>query len=184
MTPLPRHPLRLAELTHKRPTQVHLTPDEAECAAIAEALDVQAVRKLRFDVKLTPMGKTDWHLTGDLAGTVVQSCVVTLDPVTTRIEEPLERKYLAELPEPGIGEVEMPEDDSVEPLKPEIDLIDILVEALALALPPYPRSKSADLGEYVVTEPGATPLTASEMKPFAGLAGLRDKLAGSGENDT
>jgi len=28
----------------------------------------------------------------------------------------------------------------------------------------------------VVTEPGAAPLTAAAMKPFAGLAALKDKL--------
>lgn len=184
MSALPQHPLRLADLTHKRATTLTITPDEPACAAIAEALDVTAVRKLRFDVTLTPMGKSDWHLTGTLGASVVQPCVVTLDPVTTRIEEQTERKYIAQMPETGVGEVEMHDDETIEPLVAEIDLITVLTEALSLSLPPYPRTDAADLGEFVVTEPGATPLTASQMKPFAGLASLRDKLAKPEENDT
>jgi hypothetical protein len=44
------------------------------------------VRKLRFIGTLEPEGAQDWRLTADLGATVVQPCVVTLAPVTTRLE--------------------------------------------------------------------------------------------------
>ena len=49
-------------------------------------------------------------------------------------------------------------------------------EALALALPDFPRAEGVELGPAVFTEPGATPMTDEAAKPLAGLADLRDRL--------
>ena len=166
--PVPSHPVRLSDLSSRKPTRLTLEPDAAGRTAIAEDLSIRDLPKLRFVVELRPIGRTDWHLTGDLGATVVQDCVVTLDPVTTRIDEPVERRYLADMPEPTGEEIEMPEDDTA--------------EALALALPPYPRRPDAEPADTIVTEPGVEPLTDERMRPFAGLAGLRDSLAGEADD--
>ena len=100
--------------------------------------------------------------------TVVQDCVVTLAPVTTRIDERVQRRYMTDPPEPDTGEAEMPEDD-VEELPQALDLGEVMLEALALALPAYPRAAGVELGETVVTRPGAEALTEERAKPFAGL---------------
>lgn len=184
MTALPSHPIRLSDLPNRRETDVTLTPDADARSAIAADLGISGLRKLRFDARLSPVGKRDWTLSATLGATVVQECVVTLDPVVTRIDEEISRKYLSDLPEPEAGEVEMPEDDSAESLPAVLDLAQVMIEALSLALPPYPRSDAAALDEMVVTEPGATPLTDAEMKPFAGLAGLRDALKNKGTDDS
>ncbi len=183
MTKLPSHIVRMSDLPNRRVTRVELAPNEAERQAIAEALGIEGLRKLRFEAELAASGGKDWVLTGDLGATAVQACVVTLDPVTTRIDENVKRRYVANYTLPDGSEVEMPEDDTVEPLPDTLDIVDVMMEALSLALPAYPRSDAAELAETVVTEPGATPLTQSEMKPFAGLAALRDKLADSSEGD-
>ena len=118
---------------------------------------------------------------------MVQPCVITTEPVTTRIDEPVLRRYLAEAPAPTGGEeVEMPEDDTVEPLPAEIDLGAVMAEALALALPAFPRATGAELGAVVAGPPGVAPLTDEAARPLAGLAGLRDRLAapdGAAEDD-
>ena len=66
--------------------------------------------------------------------------------------------------------------DEAEPLRSEIDLGEILVEALSLGLPDYPRADGAALEQAVFTEPGLTPMTDQDTKPFASLAALKDKL--------
>jgi uncharacterized metal-binding protein YceD (DUF177 family) len=66
----------------------------------------------------------------------------------------------------------MPEDDSTEALPEVIDAVTVVVEALALALPLYPRAAGVELGEAVFTEPGLAPLREGDLKPFAALAGL------------
>lgn len=169
--------LRLADLPKTSPTTFGLEPDAGARDALADELGILGIRKLRFAGTLHPVGKRDWELRATLGATVVQPCVVTLDPVTTRIDEEVRRTYLAELPEmPEGGEVEMPEDDTLEPLPDTLDLAQVMAEALALALPPYPRAEGAALADTVFTEPGKSPMTDDEAKPFAGLGALRDKL--------
>lgn len=174
--------LRVADLPQNRPTGFEIRPDAGAIAALAEALDLSALRKLVFAGTLKPVGKGDWRLEGHLGATVVQPCVVTLAPVTTRIEAGVERRFVARpdafLPgaQEGEAEVEMPDDVSLEPLTPRIDLAAIMAEALALNLPLYPRTEDAELREAVFTEPGKRALRDEDTRPFAGLSDLRDKL--------
>lgn len=170
------HALRVAELPQNAPTPFDLAPEADARAALAEALGLSALRKLRFTGQVQARGKRDWLLTGRLGATVVQPCVVTLEPVTTRIETEVRRLYLAEMPEVETTEVEMAEDDTIDELGAWIDPATVMEEALALALPQYPRKDDADLGEAVFTEPGKAPLRDEDTRPFAGLAGLRDAL--------
>ncbi len=157
-------------------------PDAAWRTELTGALDLIALRKLRLTVTIAPV-ESGLTLTGHLGATVVQPCVVTLAPVTTRLEAPVARSYIADLPEPEGEEVEMPEDDSLEPLGAVIDLGALLAEALALNLPLYPRAEGAELGAAVFAEDGVTPLSDEDVKPFAGLRGLKDKLGGPAEGD-
>lgn len=178
MSDLPSQALRVADLSTTKPTRFALEPDAPTLAAIAEELGLTALRKLRFKGELRATGKRDWLMEAELGATVVQPCVVTLAPVTTRIDEKLTRRFVADL---SYGsdeeEVEMPEDDSIEPLGDHIDPAQVMIEALALALPLYPRADGAELGESVFTEPGQKAMTDEETKPFAGLAALRDQLS-------
>ncbi|WP_432449721.1 YceD family protein [Aliiroseovarius marinus] len=185
-TPPPNRVLRVADLPTRTVTRFRHVADEAECQAIADELGLNALRKLRFEGELRAKGKSDWLLEGLLGATVVQDCVVTLDPVTTRIDENVRRRWVRDLPELEEGdEVEMPEDESLEALTAEIDLTAVMVEALALALPLYPRTEGAALTQQNFAEPGVAPMSDEDAKPFAGLAGLKDKLSGgtSDENE-
>ena len=179
--PLPRHVIRLAELSQRRDSQALIEPNAGARAAVARQLDIPGIRKLRFAATLTPEGASGWRLTGELGATVVQECVVTLEPVVTRIDETVTRRYMPGLSEPEGSEVEMPEDDTVEPLPAAIDIAQVMIEALALALPDYPRAPEAGSGDVAVSEPGVEPLRDADLKPFAGLKGLRDKLGGGDE---
>jgi uncharacterized metal-binding protein YceD (DUF177 family) len=166
---LPRHAVRLSDPGQRQAIPFSLAPEAEDRARIARHLGIPGIRKLRFAGRLTPQGRQDWRLEADLGATAVQECVVTLAPVTTRVDEHVERRYLADVTRPELGEAEMPEDDTVEELPQSLDLVEVMVEALALALPPYPRAEGVELGEVVVTEPGAAPLTEERAKPFAAL---------------
>ncbi|WP_372573137.1 YceD family protein [Ruegeria jejuensis] len=168
--------LRVADLPQNSATQFHLRPAAPELSQIADELELLGLRKLDFSGEVSAEGRKDWRLKAKLGATVVQPCIVTLDPVTTRIDIPVRRLFLADWQEPEASEVEMPEDDETEALPPELNLSRIMIESLALALPLYPRSDGADSGEMVFTEPGKTPMRDEDAKPFAGLADLRDAL--------
>ncbi|MDX1821019.1 MAG: DUF177 domain-containing protein [Paracoccaceae bacterium] len=170
--------LRVADLPQNRTTPFALRPGAVALQEIAAEMELLGLRKLAFQGTVRAEGRSDWVLEGTLGATVVQPCVVTLEPVTTRIDVAVRRLYLAD-PTPILPEgeeIEIPEDDSAEPLGEVIELHGVMLEELALALPAWPRAEGAGIGSLSVTEPGQTPLTEESMKPFAGLAALRDKL--------
>lgn len=165
--------IRLAALRSGGVHDFRLEPDAEVRAEIAGELDLLGLKKLRLEGRLVPEGKSDWRLDAMLGATVVQPCVVTLKPVTTRIDTEVRRLYLAEFTTPQGDEVEMPEDDDQEPLGREIDLAAVMIEALSLALPVYPRADEAELGEANFTEPGKQAMTDDDARPFAALAALK-----------
>jgi uncharacterized metal-binding protein YceD (DUF177 family) len=177
------HALRVSDLQRRKSRAFELHPDAEELAALASDLDVSALRKVAFAGHVDPVGANDWQLTARLGATVVQSCAVTLDPVTTRIDTDVTRLYLADYVEIDTAESEMPEDDTREPLPRWIDPQAVLEEALALSVPLYPRAEGAELGEVVHTEPGKEPLRDKDTKPFAGLADLKAAMT-EGRDDS
>lgn len=180
MTNPSSHALRVADLSQNRPTRFTLAPTSEALVAIADELGLSELRKLRFTGQIVAEGKRDWRLEAELGATVVQPCVVTLKPVVTRIDDSVTRRFLAQMPETSgeEDEIEMAEDDSIEPLGTVIDPEAVMIEALSLALPLYPRADGAKIEEAAFTEPGKEALKDEDLKPFAGLAALRDKLAG------
>ncbi|MBY5932376.1 DUF177 domain-containing protein [Tateyamaria omphalii] len=175
-TPPSTSALKVSGLAQNAPNPFVIQPDSETTRALAQELDLSGLRKLRFEGQVTAHGATDWLLTGQLGATVTQPCAVTLVPVTTRIDTPVRRLYMRDYKEIEAPEAEMPEDDEVEQLGAWIDPEVVMVEALSLAVPDFPRAEGAALGEMVLTEPGVAPLTDEAAKPFAGLADLKSKL--------
>ena len=174
-------PMAVADLPARRASAFHLRPDAGQRAELARDLDLLALRKLDFRGTLAPDGARDWRLEGTLGATVVQPCIITAEPVTTRLDVPVTRRFLAQMPEPEGDESEIP-DDSLEPLGTEIDPGAVMVEALALALPDYPRASGAELGEIEAAPPGAAPLRTES--PFAALRALKGGADTPGGSDT
>lgn len=176
MTDLPTHLIRFADLPTRKRTQFTIEPDAAGRRALADTLGVLSLRKVKLDGALIPTGKRDWRIEADLGATVQQACVVSLEPVTTRIDEPITRAYAAEFDHPTDDEIELDADDSADPLPATLDLVDVLAEALVLTMPAYPRKDGISAEVVGVTEPGKSVMTDEDARPFAGLAALRDSL--------
>ena len=168
--------LRVADLSQTAENTFALRPEPDQLGQIAAELELCALRKLSFEGRVRPQGASDWILEARLGATVVQPCVVTLEPVTTRIDVDVTRQYLRDYEDPDEPEAEMPEDDTTEALGAWIDPGAVMIEALALAVPDYPRKDDASLGQMVYTKPGEAPMTDEDARPFAGLADLKSKL--------
>lgn len=179
MKPIMSHPLRLSDLPQRKPSRFRLVPDAAQLEALADRLGVDAFRKLRLEGELRPGPGADWTLRATLGATIEQPCRVTMEPVVTRVDEPVEAVYTADYSEPTAEEVEMGA-DSIEPLPEVLDLGDVLEEALALATPEFPRAPGAEGLDLSAAPPGADPLTDETVKPFAGLADLKKRMEEGG----
>ncbi len=176
---MPEHVLRIADLPANHATEIELTPTPQERQAIAQELDLSALKKLTFTGRMSPVAGSDWQLTGHFGATIVQPCSVTLDPVTTRIDEEIRRtftRHMPDVPDSANAEIEMPDDDTLEPLTDRIDVFAFILEALTLAIPPFPRKEGAETGQAVFTEPGKQAMRDEDARPFAGLSNLRDQL--------
>ena len=175
--------LRVSELAQNSATPFSLRPNSTQLKAIAAELGIMGLRKLSFEGQIKGAGVADWRLDAKLGATVIQPCVVTLEPVTTRIDVPVERVFLRDYVDVDAPEAEMQGDDTTEALTSWIDPEAIMREALTLHLPLYPRAEDAALGELVVAEPGVTPMRDEDARPFAGLAGLKDQLSKDNKNE-
>ena len=178
----PEFILDTSALARRKQTQFDYRLEAAHLKTLISDLDLSALRKVHFSGNLAPAGKRDWVLTAELGASAVQPCTITLEPVKTRIETEVTRRFIAEMPEfakeaeeDEFGGTAMLDDDSLEPLEAEIDLWRVMSEALALALPDYPRANGAELGTLSVTEPGKSAMSEDDAKPFAGLAALMSK---------
>ncbi|MBT8155246.1 DUF177 domain-containing protein [Epibacterium ulvae] len=171
---------RVSDLDQNAPTPFDLRPDAEVLKPLIAEFGVEDLRKVRFAGEIRSRGKRDWELKATLGATIGQICVVTLDPMNTRIDEPVVRTFVANISTPDETEVEMTEDDSIEQLGTEIDVSAVMSEALALFIPEFPRKEGAALGEAVYAEPGVEPMRDEDTRPFAGLAALKDAL----EKDT
>ena len=172
---LPSQPYRSGAVSGRKTIRFTFAPDKSARAAMAQVLGLLDLPECVLKVELQPMGRIDVALRADLTALVVQACSISLAPVTSRLKDSVERNYRHDFEDPKGDEVEMLGDDA-EPLPEVIDVAAVALEALALALPLYPRAKGVDLGAAVATPPGAAPLTDEALKPFAGLAGLADLL--------
>ncbi|MEM6480315.1 MAG: DUF177 domain-containing protein [Pseudomonadota bacterium] len=173
-----KKPLRTVDLPKAKPIDFTLVATPDMIGRLAANLGLLELRKLRLTGRLVPQDRHDWHLLAQLGATAVQSCIATGAPVVTRIDTEIERVFVTDWQThiPEVAEAEMPEDDRFEPLGETIDLEELVSEALALALPDFPRGDTTPPVEVSAAPPGAQPIDDALSRPFSGLAELKRKL--------
>lgn len=168
--------LDVAALDKGRTRQIDLSFDAQWADAAKQLLDITGLAKVRLQGSLAPSSSANWEFSGHIGATVTQACVLTLEPVRTRIEEDFRRLYVAQISLPDEENMEFLGDEDEEELGDVIDLGILAQELIALNLPPYPRADGAELEQTLVGPPGAKPLSDEDVKPFAALAQMREKM--------
>ena len=157
--------------------RLDLSAGEAECASIAERLGLLSLDRLEAHAVLGRDGQRI-RATGRIKAALEQACVATGEPVPAHVDEAFDITFL---PEPRAGgpedEIELGANDLDAMFHDgsAIELGSAIVDSLALALDPYPRSAGADAA---LKEAGV--LSEEEAGPFAALAALKEKLGGNG----
>ena len=139
--------------------------------AIARLADLRGLASLSATFDLAKRG-SKVHVTGRVRARVGQTCVVSLEPMESDIEEPIDLTFAppaagAFLDEHGTSEPPRKADEEGPELltSNSIDLGAIAAEFLVLAIDPYPRKEGAEFAPPAVEETG--------NKPFAALAALQ-----------
>ncbi|MEL6289153.1 MAG: YceD family protein [Pseudomonadota bacterium] len=150
--------------------------DAADRAEIAEALEVANIARLAIDVALRPTNKGRISGTMRLRGKIEQACVITLDPVITRIDETVPADFWPagqiarwEGDRGAEAEFDANTPDPLPIVDDRIDLGRLLWETLVVCIDPNPRAGDARMGD-VSTE---TDAERAADHPFAALARLR-----------
>lgn len=169
-------PFRVATLSPRKPTRFDIVASPAQRTALALELGLSRVESLTFKGEIRPFGKHDYVVVADLTARIVQPCSISLQPVKTDIVEAVRRTFLADFVVPEGDELEMTGDETIDALPEIIDAGLVATEALVLAIPLYPRAPGAELTAATYAEPGVKPLDDADLKPFAGLAGLKARL--------
>ncbi|MBP1850676.1 YceD family protein [Rhizobium halophytocola] len=160
------------------PVQVRLEADEQEREGLARLWQVEAVNALKAELHIGRWKRDGVKIRGTVSGEVVQSCVVTLEPVLSKFKADLEQIYvpegskLARIVTDEAGEMVL---DPEGPDLPEtfsgdtIDAGELVSEFAALSIDPYPRKPGVSFEPHVESkaEEDAKP------SPFAVLQGLK-----------
>jgi uncharacterized metal-binding protein YceD (DUF177 family) len=167
--------LRVDELKDGEERSIEI--NRAERDMIARLLDLVALDDLRLAFRIQRRGEGRLALSGTLAASVTQTCVVSLEPVATTLQVPVEiefwPRHLIEDRAETIDEAASHGTlDWPEPIVDgKIDLGPVIYETFATSLDPYPKREGVS---FEWSEPGAEsgPKDKPES-PFAALKQLK-----------
>ncbi|MDF2798180.1 MAG: hypothetical protein K0R85_924 [Devosia sp.] len=153
--------------------EIEVHPQAEALAALAEQLKLTGIEQFAAKLVATPL-RGGIRVLGRLNARIVQPSVVTFEPVTQEIDEPVDRVFL---PEPDQAHkatpgselfIDLEDDDFPDHIDgPEVDLSPLLIETLALAIDPYPRLPGESLDALGVVAPP------EDQGPFASLRQLK-----------
>jgi uncharacterized metal-binding protein YceD (DUF177 family) len=127
-----------------------------------------ALPRLEAGFDLTRLEPDGVHLVGRVSATVVQNCVVTLEPIEAEIDEAIDLMFLSEAAAAAEAArlQALDTEDPPEPLREgAVDLGALATEFLLLGIDPYPRKPGAVFDAPPAGDPSS--------HPFAALAALK-----------
>ncbi len=166
-------PIEASSVTARAIERV-VEPNAEERRALADFLDLQSLDSLQARLSLRRLASGLIEVKGELDAELVQTCVVTLEPVPAEVHESFRWTFGDAVLEPLLSEIDVDFEDSDPPEPIEdgmIDLGEIVTEELSLGLDPYPRRSGAELPkEY---KPSPDEPVEERRNPFQDLDKLR-----------
>jgi uncharacterized metal-binding protein YceD (DUF177 family) len=181
-------PFPIERLHQGQEIDVTIEADAKERAALAAIDGLQRIDRLAARFHVSPLGPQGARVRGEVTATVIQTCVVSLEPVEAEVRETVDLRFAPDAdvaaaetawklaledPATDLDRLEEPPDPIVDGA---LDLGVIAAEFLSLGLDPYPRKPGAKL-EY---ETGDGRDEGDTVSPFAALR----RFKGGGEGDS
>ena len=148
----------------------------SERIALSHALETKSVSDLNFDFRINPIDDDGWILSGSLSGLIIQTCVVSLEDVKSRVRVKIYRKFIRQTKTQQL-ETKLSEasDFEIDPLEDIINLGDIILEELILELPNYPKRSGVGLKSNFADKVDKQANQKIEESPFSVLKKLKQK---------
>ena len=170
-------------LTTQLRTRFEIEATADECRRLTERLGIQALESLTVKGGLRRRADGgSYALEVDFAARVWQACVISLVPVEEFVEETVRLIYAGEdfkgktIAELGEGKevvIDMEDEDLPELLEGDlVDVGEVVVEHLSLALDPYPRAEGVEMTVPPQAAGGQAQEDDEKVSPFAVLKQL------------
>lgn len=162
-------------------TRFEIEAEPAEREALARRFGLLALDRLIAKGTIETFdGRRRARLEGHVEADVVQTCVVTLEPLSNHIEDRVLIIYDSDFSGPGAGgskqtevDIDIGKEEDIEHLSEAgIDVGEAVAECLGLALDPYPRAPGADEALAGIAE---SEERETRESPFAVLEKLKRK---------
>ncbi len=152
--------------------RVELAANETIRTTLAEAAGVKELTRLEATFDLARRGRSGLRVVGEISATVRQTCVVTLEPISNEVIEPVDLLFAPAGAQTGLAaELPVEAGDPPEPMiGGMVDLGAVATEFLILGIDPYPRKPGAVFDAPRSADRDAT--------PFAALAPLKKSDGG------
>ena len=146
---------------------IEATADAEEREVIAELIGAQQVERFGYQLRVAPAGREAFSVTGAVSAKIVQTCVITLEPLPFDIEQEIDVRFMVN------RRSAQREDEPIDPHAPEIeelvddamDLGQLACEHLVIAIDPYPKQA----GQHFKWEGDDDVSEAAAEGPFAEL---------------
>lgn len=161
---------------------VKIDADAKECEALAGDYDLTEVKNFKAEFLVSPWKKDGVRVRGKVTADIIQSCIVTLEPIDAHVDEDVDTVFVPEnsrLARPSLDESGEMLVAAEGPDAPEVfsgDMIDIgavAEEFFSLAIDPYPRKPGVSI--ETIVDPAGADDDEKPVNPFAKLADWKQK---------
>ena len=166
--------ISLFELKRARKINFYHNCSAEELSELALMLQVEKIKFFSFKGQITLTNKTTAMLRGSFSTRLIQSCVISLSPVRTKIEKAVTLNYeISKFNKRQKSVSVSPNFDEPEQIYEEVNIGDVMLEALSLEIPLYPKKEGINFTGITITDTGIKPLELTRNNPFVSLKGLK-----------
>lgn len=175
---MPRHnpapefsrPLDVTRVPPQGSTET-IAAEPRECADLARRFGLPALHALEAELKVSRWRGEGLKIKGRFSADLDQTCVVSLDTFRSVLADEFEGYFL---PAGSAAGAALIEEGDAEPFENGIiDMGEVVAEAVALALDPYPKKPGVTFADVIEDEGAADSGKEAERNPFSGLESLR-----------
>jgi uncharacterized metal-binding protein YceD (DUF177 family) len=150
-----------------------ISAEPQECADLARRFGLPALHSLEAELKVSRWRGEGLKIKGRFTADLDQTCVVSLDIFRSLLAGEFESYFLPAGSSGGAEIALIEEGDAVAFDNGIIDMGEVVAEAVALALDPYPKKPGISFADMIEDEQASGAGKDAERNPFAGLQTLR-----------
>lgn len=176
-------PYQTPELEFSRPLDITRVPphgsleeisaEPKECAALAGRFGLPALHSLKAELKVSRWRGEGLKIKGRFAVDLDQTCVVSLDTFRSVLADEFETFFLPEGTLAGANSALIEAGDAEPFANGIIDMGEVVAEAVALALDPYPKKPGVAFADVIEDENEGEAEASGQTNPFSGLGRLK-----------